>query len=99
MFRRTRYLGGFLNWYLCRYANHGSAYGLILDTRHTDWTKSDWQIWTSAIVTSTSVRDLFIDGVAKWAADGQTTAPLSDWCKYRLMCRATFCDQRCLTSR
>ncbi|KAF8300411.1 DUF1793-domain-containing protein [Clavulina sp. PMI_390] len=63
------------NWY----ASHGLTYGLPLDTRHSTWSKSDWQILTSAIVTSTSVRDLFINGVHAYAADGKNTNPLSDW--------------------
>lgn len=63
------------NWY----ASHGSSYGLPLDTRHTDWTKSDWQIWTSTIVTTTAVRDLFINGVAKYSGGGALNVPFSDW--------------------
>ncbi len=55
------------------------GYGVPLDTRHTDWAKSDWQIWTSAIVTDTNVRDMFISKVAKFAVGGQSTVPFSDW--------------------
>ena len=40
---------------------------------------SDWQIWTSAISTTTAVRDLFISSVRKYAADGQSSQPLGDW--------------------
>ena len=39
----------------------------------------DWQIWTSAIMTNTAARDLFISSVRKYAADGNNNAPLSDW--------------------
>lgn len=53
-------------------------YGILLDTRHT-YTKSDWEIWTSAIVTDTSVRDSLISGVLKYAMDGKSNQPLSDW--------------------
>ncbi|KAF8639975.1 hypothetical protein AX17_001222 [Amanita inopinata Kibby_2008] len=53
-------------------------FGVPLDTRHT-YTKSDWEIWTSAIVTDTEVRDLFISSVKKWASDGLSSQPLGDW--------------------
>ncbi|KAJ3568603.1 hypothetical protein NP233_g5597 [Leucocoprinus birnbaumii] len=62
------------NWY----SGLSQAYGIPLDTRHT-YTKSDWEIWTAAIVTSTSVRDLFISSVRKWASDGRSSQPLGDW--------------------
>ena len=39
----------------------------------------DWEIWTAALVTSTSVRDLFISSVHKYAADGESSQPLGDW--------------------
>lgn len=39
----------------------------------------DWEIWTAALVTSTSVRDLFISSVRKYAADGSSSQPLGDW--------------------
>ena len=40
---------------------------------------SDWEIWTSAIVTSTEVRDLFISSVRKFVSDGQASQPFGDW--------------------
>lgn len=39
----------------------------------------DWEIWTAALVTSTSVRDLLISSVRKYAADGESSQPLGDW--------------------
>lgn len=39
----------------------------------------DWEIWTSAIMTDTTVRDLFVDSVKKWASDGLSSQPLGDW--------------------
>ncbi|TFK92183.1 DUF1793-domain-containing protein [Polyporus arcularius HHB13444] len=62
------------NWY----SSHANAFGVPLDTRHT-YTKSDWEIWTAALVTSTSVRDTLISSVRKYAADGKSSQPLGDW--------------------
>ncbi|KZP06336.1 DUF1793-domain-containing protein [Athelia psychrophila] len=53
-------------------------YGVPLDTRHT-YTKSDWSIWTAAIVTDTAVRDSFITGVVNYCKDGESSQPLGDW--------------------
>ena len=36
-------------------------------------------MWTAAIMTDTTARDLFIAAESKWAADGLNSAPLSDW--------------------
>ncbi|PIL37079.1 hypothetical protein GSI_00771 [Ganoderma sinense ZZ0214-1] len=60
------------------YSTHALDFGVPLDTRHT-YTKSDWEIWTAALVTSDSVRDLFISSVHKYAADGESSQPLGDW--------------------
>jgi len=60
------------------YKSHYQSYGVPLDTRHT-YTKTDWEIWTSTIVTDTSVRDYLISSVKKYASDGQTTQPFGDW--------------------
>jgi len=62
------------NWY----STVAQSFGIPLDTRHT-YTKSDWQIWTAALVTSTTTRDLFISSVRKYAANGLNSVPLSDW--------------------
>lgn len=53
-------------------------YGVPLDTRH-GYTKSDWEIWTSAIVTDTATRDVLIQAVYDWAGNGQSDAPFGDW--------------------
>ncbi|KAG6830826.1 hypothetical protein H0H92_014478 [Tricholoma furcatifolium] len=60
------------------YANVAQAYGIPLDTRHT-YTKSDWQLWTAAIVTDNSTRDVFINSVYSYAVNGLNSVPLSDW--------------------
>ncbi|EJF61169.1 hypothetical protein DICSQDRAFT_155261 [Dichomitus squalens LYAD-421 SS1] len=60
------------------YSSQAHDYGVPLDTRHT-YTKSDWEIWTAGLVTSTEVRDLLISSVRKYAADGKNSHPLGDW--------------------
>ncbi|KAI0092706.1 DUF1793-domain-containing protein [Irpex rosettiformis] len=54
-----------------------SVFLLILGN-HT-YTKSDWEIWTAALVSSTSVRNTLISSVRKYAADGSSSQPLGDW--------------------
>ncbi|KAK0206362.1 DUF1793-domain-containing protein, partial [Desarmillaria ectypa] len=53
-------------------------FGVPLDTRHT-YTKSDWEIWTSAFMTDNETRDIFISAVKSWASDGRSSQPLGDW--------------------
>ncbi|KAJ7145357.1 hypothetical protein C8R43DRAFT_1130032 [Mycena crocata] len=60
------------------YATHANAFGIPLDTRHT-YTKSDWQIWTAAIASTTAVRDICINAVKNYAANGKSSAPITDW--------------------
>ncbi|KAF8205102.1 DUF1793-domain-containing protein [Pholiota molesta] len=60
------------------YKTVAQPFGVPLDTRHT-YTKSDWEIWTAAIMTDTTARDLFIASVQKWASDGLSSQPLGDW--------------------
>ncbi|KAL1661466.1 hypothetical protein GGF50DRAFT_117933 [Schizophyllum commune] len=55
-----------------------AQYGVALDTRH-GYTKSDWEIWTSAWVTDNSVRDALIQGVYDWASSGLSDEPFGDW--------------------
>ncbi|KAF7352678.1 MPN domain-containing protein [Mycena venus] len=62
------------NWY----RSVQQPFGVPLDTRHT-YTKSDWQIWTAAIMTDTNARDSFISAVKKTAANGLSSQPLGDW--------------------
>lgn len=46
---------------------------------HAHVFRKDWEIWTAALVTSTSVRDQLISAVRKYASDGQSSQPLGDW--------------------
>ncbi|TFK82313.1 DUF1793-domain-containing protein [Polyporus arcularius HHB13444] len=59
------------------YSSRNNPFGIPLDTRHT-YTKSDWQIWTAGIATSSSVRDQFISAVKAYAADAKNKVPLGD---------------------
>ncbi|KAK2466302.1 hypothetical protein APHAL10511_001944 [Amanita phalloides] len=60
------------------YKTVARPYGVPLDTRHT-YSKSDWEIWTAAIMTDSTSRDLLIGSVWKWASDGLSSQPLGDW--------------------
>ncbi|KAL1722415.1 hypothetical protein EV715DRAFT_270417 [Schizophyllum commune] len=60
------------------YQKHSNTFGVPLDSRHT-YTKSDWEIWTAAIMSDTNTRDMLISAVAQYAANGQNDAPFSDW--------------------
>lgn len=53
-------------------------FGVPLDTRHT-YTKSDWEIWTSAFMTDNETRNILISAVKSWASDGRSSQPLGDW--------------------
>ncbi|KAM5543283.1 hypothetical protein V8D89_003157 [Ganoderma adspersum] len=59
------------------YAKQSSAFGLPLDTR-SNYTKSYWEIWTAATVTSSGGRDQFIQAVRNYAASGKNSAPFGD---------------------
>ncbi|KAJ4478253.1 hypothetical protein J3R30DRAFT_2880603 [Lentinula aciculospora] len=60
------------------YKTVDNTFGVPLDTRHT-YTKSDWQIFTAGFMTDTSVRDMFISAVTKFASSGMSSQPLTDW--------------------
>ncbi|KAJ6569518.1 hypothetical protein B0H19DRAFT_697259 [Mycena capillaripes] len=60
------------------YKTVANKYGVPLDTRHT-YTKSDWEVWTSAIVTDTSLRDLFISSLKGYLSNGLNNQAFPDW--------------------
>ncbi|KAF5390581.1 hypothetical protein D9757_002679 [Collybiopsis confluens] len=60
------------------YPTVSRAFGVPLDTRHT-YTKSDWEIWTSTLMTNTEARDLLIHSVYLWASSGTSSQPFGDW--------------------
>ncbi|CAO1615405.1 unnamed protein product [Sympodiomycopsis kandeliae] len=61
------------NWY----PRVVEKWGVPLDSRH-NWTKSDWQMFTSAISPQQSTRDLFINKLYNFYASGRTDAPATD---------------------
>ncbi|KAJ7652052.1 hypothetical protein DFH06DRAFT_540129 [Mycena polygramma] len=54
-----------------------NQYGVPLDTRNVR-SKTDWEIWTSAIVTDTSLRDQFISSIKSFISNGKNSVPFSD---------------------
>ncbi|KAJ6598936.1 hypothetical protein DFH09DRAFT_1356105 [Mycena vulgaris] len=64
------------------YRSVKQAYGVALDTRHT-YTKSDWQIFTAAIMSDNNTRDMFISAVKASASDGLSSQPFGDWYEAR----------------
>ncbi|KAJ6498035.1 hypothetical protein C8R47DRAFT_1261015 [Mycena vitilis] len=53
-----------------------NQYGVPLDTRYA--TLLYWEIWTSAIVTDTSLRDQFISSIKSFVSNGKNSVPFSD---------------------
>ncbi|KAF8076521.1 DUF1793-domain-containing protein [Lyophyllum atratum] len=60
------------------YKTVAQSFGVPLDTRHT-YTKTDWEIYTAAIMTDTTARDLLISSVKKYASAGVSNQPFGDW--------------------
>jgi len=58
------------------YPTVASTYGIALDTRNLR-TKSDWEMWTAAIA-STSTKQLMIGKLAKWIADTSANRAFTD---------------------
>ncbi|KAJ7658891.1 hypothetical protein B0H17DRAFT_345172 [Mycena rosella] len=54
-----------------------NQYGIPLDTRHT-YTKTDWSLWTAAIVTDQGLRTQIITGLKDYVANGLNNVPFSD---------------------
>ena len=59
--------------YQVRWVTRNTATEIIAERR------SDWEMWTAAIMTDITARDLFIGSVKKWASDGLSSQPLGDW--------------------
>ncbi|KAL0573009.1 hypothetical protein V5O48_008955 [Marasmius crinis-equi] len=60
------------------YKTVAGTFGVPLDTRHT-YTKSDWEIWTAAIMTDNNMRDVLIKAVKAYVSGGTSSVPFSDW--------------------
>ncbi|KAJ7283980.1 DUF1793-domain-containing protein [Mycena rebaudengoi] len=61
------------------YRTHANAFGLPLDTRHTYTKTGAPPSVPSSIATTATVRNICIDAVKNFAADGKSDAPFSDW--------------------
>lgn len=59
------------------YPKVAEQFGIPLDSRH-NWTKSDWQMFTSSISPSNSTRNLFITKLYDFYDEGRTDGPMTD---------------------
>ena len=62
------------------YTTKQNAYGLPLDSREA-YSKSDWVLWTAAMVDNTNKRAFqrFSDPIWNWVNETTDRVPLSDW--------------------
>ncbi|WP_116127158.1 glutaminase family protein [Lewinella sp. IMCC34183] len=63
---------------LAYYATKNNAYGLPLDNR-SDYSKSDWILWTATLTDSQEDFREFADPVYKFALETKDRVPMSDW--------------------
>ncbi|HEY0805632.1 MAG TPA: DUF5127 domain-containing protein [Pseudonocardiaceae bacterium] len=61
-------------WYLA----HRNQFGVPLDLRHS-YTKTDWEMWTAAWQSNSSVRDALINDVYNFANTTSSRVPFTDW--------------------
>ena len=57
---------------------HFNEYGMPLDSR-SDYTKSDWLVWTATMCETKEEFEQFISPLVKAYNDTETPVPLSDW--------------------
>lgn len=55
-----------------------NKYGLPLDCR-SDYTKSDWQMWSTVLSDDTQYRDSIISAMRKMLSDTEDRVPFTDW--------------------
>lgn len=63
---------------LAYYATQNNAYGLPLDNR-SDYSKSDWILWTATLTDSQEDFEEFADPVYRFALETEDRVPMSDW--------------------
>ena len=60
------------------YKTKMNKYGLPLDSR-SDYTKSDWQMWSACLTDDTEYRDMIIDRMWTMVCEMKERVPFSDW--------------------
>ena len=63
---------------LAYYATKANDYGLPLDNR-SDYSKSDWILWTATLTDSQEDFKAFADPVYRYALETKDRVPMSDW--------------------
>ena len=60
------------------YKTKMNKYGIPLDSR-ADYTKSDWQMWTTCLTDDKEYRSMIIDAMWEMICDMRERVPFSDW--------------------
>ncbi len=60
------------------YLTKMNPYGIPLDSR-CDYTKSDWEMWTTMLTDNVEYRDKIIDTMWEAVCDMDRRAPFPDW--------------------
>lgn len=67
-----------INTEITYYRGKQNTYGLPLDSR-SDYTKSDWIMWTAAMSPTNTLFNTFADRVYKYVNETSSRVPISDW--------------------